>query len=184
VGVNNFIVEMFDSLDWRNSLLQSYLSIECRDRNIETAKLLSENRVEALESIRDGFLSGSRVVVVQVPDMIEAEIIGSWTEVIYAIMFEVKAVRVMYNTFVGIVRKGEAEAVDLYTKAPFIIFMFPELALNSAWVQGTLVQSLSGKKHIMIITSNPKQMSSVFGDLVSKSLKKMGTRVIVMGDPA
>ena len=181
----NFITKMLDDVPTESYGLRSFLKQRKNqvDRHTESlsdaALAIPEHRMTVLHSIYVAAVDGESAAVVVVPDAVEAMFIANWMHIIYALTFGGVTYDVTYNTLAQEVRDNSRN-IPMYQKNPFLIILFPELVSNAGWLQATLLDLIQTKRHVLILTADPDKMKNAFGELIIKTLNKMGATSIVM----
>lgn len=97
-------------------------------------------------------------------------LIARWTVIAYACTKEMRAVYASYTDIVDSIR-SDGELADAARRTPFLIVLFPELVQNADWATAKFLDMIIQKKNVVIMTTNPKKLGKIFGDVVMQTIE-------------
>lgn len=157
-----------------------------KDNAILSKYLLEEWRTETQEGkppepLKDGIVelaeqaASNKWIILECTDPELAHLVANWMALAHICTHEQKVIVATYNAIVQSIRR-ETEMLDVYTRAPYMIVLFPETVKGADWAQGRFLDLILKKPRLVVVTTDVDEMSLSVGTVVSKLLFKKGQR--------
>jgi hypothetical protein len=96
--------------------------------------------------------------------------VAKWLAIAYACTKEKRAIHTSYSDLVDSIRSG-SELADLARQRTFLILLFPEMVQNADWARAKVLDMLLQKKHVVVMTMNPRDAGAVLGEIIIKTIQ-------------